>query len=603
MTLNDYRKQFKRNLMIIRTANGTSDASAGRTEDASDPVYENVDYAIVFLFNNRRRNFNTAEELEELVLELVRITNNGIISGQGLFGSGADSIRFHYVRSQDIAAFWYWFTRGLYWMLRSQYMEVEEIAAFCEYVINSTGYFFSDGCSIVSMLMSTYVFMRFDLPCPEYTSGEEYKAAAAREKIPTVSDLHRLAADSEFRRFVSYYLKICPSRKIGYNSFVERAGDGSYICKLTGQLSGERNRDFRQNIEAFYEEHSDACVIFDCRTLAWIDMEGISVLTDLRASGRQFVLRNLNADILVLLKVEGFEEYLDKNEKLRKIDLSGCPKINEGAAGIIYKVSDEIVAKMFKEEPDYYDLVKRRIAQKNALIAGVPAPFSFGYAEYDGKIVILMELLNAKSLLQIFSSEEDGDEYIVRYAQFVKQLHEIRDEEKLKYFERDLLGKEILGKADRCDLVLKEEHRGRARKIIEAIDEPECLVHGDIHPKNIMVSMDEMLFIDFDSFSTGKAVYDLGTLYRALLCNTTEGASDFNAFLGLPLGKCQRIWDVFIGEYYKDEQEEFIQRKISEAKLIGTVLALARLIRVEASHELISKWAEELEKVSEGRFF
>ena len=282
MTLNDYRKQFKRNLMIIRTANGTSDASAGRTEDASDPVYENVDYAIVFLFNNRRRNFNTAEELEELVLELVRITNNGIISGQGLFGSGADSIRFHYVRSQDIAAFWYWFTRGLYWMLRSQYMEVEEIAAFCEYVINSTGYFFSDGCSIVSMLMSTYVFMRFDLPCPEYTSGEEYKAAAAREKIPTVSDLHRLAADSEFRRFVSYYLKICPSRKIGYNSFVERAGDGSYICKLTGQLTGERNRDFRQNIEAFYEEHSDACVIFDCRTLAWIDMEGIRILTDLK---------------------------------------------------------------------------------------------------------------------------------------------------------------------------------------------------------------------------------------------------------------------------------------------------------------------------------
>ncbi len=131
---------------------------------------------------------------------------------------------------------------------------------------------------------------------------------------------------------------------------------------------------------------------------------------------------------------------------------------------------------MFKEEPDYYDLVKRRIAQKNALIAGVPAPFSFGYAEYDGRIVILMELLNAKSLLQIFSSEEDCDEYIVRYAKFVKQLHEIRDEEKLKYFERNLLGKEILGKADRCDLVLKEEYRGRARKIIESIDEPECLV-------------------------------------------------------------------------------------------------------------------------------
>ena len=310
------------------------------------------------------------------------------------------------------------------------------------------------------------------------------------------------------------------------------------------------------------------------------------------------MLRNLNPDILVLFKVEGFEDCLEKGEKLPTIDLSGCPKINEGAEGIIYKVSDEVVAKTFKEEPDYYDIVKRRIAQKNALIAGVPAPFSFGYAEYEGKIVTLMELINAKSLLQIFSAEEDSDEYIVRYAQFVRQLHEIRDEEKLKYFERDLLGREILGKADRCDAVLKEECRGRARKIIEAVDEPECLVHGDIHPNNIMVSGDEMMFIDFDSFSTGKAAYDLGTVYRALLCDVKEEDTGYNAFLKLPVDKCRKIWDVFFREYYKDEKDETVREKVAVERLIGTVLTLARLIRIQAGPELISKWAAESEKLS-----
>ena len=69
MTLDDYRKQFKRNLMIMRAAGAAPDASAGSTEDAENRVYENTDHAIVFLFDNRGRGFKSVKELEELVLE------------------------------------------------------------------------------------------------------------------------------------------------------------------------------------------------------------------------------------------------------------------------------------------------------------------------------------------------------------------------------------------------------------------------------------------------------------------------------------------------------------------------------------------------------
>ena len=58
---------------------------------------------------------------------------------------------------------------------------------------------------------------------------------------------------------------------------------------------------------------------------------------------------------------------------------------------------------------------------------------------------------------------------------------------------------------------------------------------------------------------------------------------------------------MFIGEYYKDEQEEFIQRKISEAKLIGTVLALAKLIKSGADPGIISGWAAEMEAIIDRR--
>ena len=145
-------------------------------------------------------------------------------------------------------------------------------------------------------------------------------------------------------------------------------------------------------------------LVLDCRTLAWIDMECIGILADLKAAGKRFVLRNLNTDCMVLFRVEGFESLLEEDDKLPEIDLSGCEKISEGANGIIYRVTDEVVAKTFKNEPNYYDIARQRIAMKNALIAGVPAPISFGYAEYDGRIVTLMELIDSRSLFQVIAT-------------------------------------------------------------------------------------------------------------------------------------------------------------------------------------------------------
>ena len=83
MTLNDYREQFRRNLMVMsRTANGRLDLSASATKadsmaagsagEARDKALENTDRALEFLFENRRRRFMSVKELEELVLEECR---------------------------------------------------------------------------------------------------------------------------------------------------------------------------------------------------------------------------------------------------------------------------------------------------------------------------------------------------------------------------------------------------------------------------------------------------------------------------------------------------------------------------------------------------
>ena len=153
MTLNDYRGQFRKNMMVMsRTANGKLDVSASSTKidsmaadsaaDARNLAFRNTEQAIGFLYENRRRNFRSVKELEAFVLETAEITNKGIVKEGCLFRSGEDSSRFNYARIKDLPFMWDWFIRGFYWLLTSQCFEVEEIAAFCEYVINIVGHFF-----------------------------------------------------------------------------------------------------------------------------------------------------------------------------------------------------------------------------------------------------------------------------------------------------------------------------------------------------------------------------------------------------------------------------------------------------------------------------
>ena len=157
-----------------------------------------------------------------------------------------------------------------------------------------------------------------------------------------------------------------------------------------------------------------------------------------------------------------------------------------------------------------------------------------------------------------------------------------------------MFGAYILSKTDITDRVLPESYRGRAKKIIASINEPDCLIHGDIQPGNIMVSGEEMMFIDFDLFSAGKAVYDLGALYRTLFDHKADGIPGYNGFLKLPVDKCSRVWDIFTEEYYKEEPKEVSRQSIALARMIGIILFLAKHIKKKAGQEIIEEEAGEL---------
>ena len=95
MTLNDYREQFRRNMMVMsRTANGKLDLSASATKvdsmavgsaaDAQDKAFENTERALVFLFDNRKRKFKSVKELRTASNTITRGSRISRSCGTGL---------------------------------------------------------------------------------------------------------------------------------------------------------------------------------------------------------------------------------------------------------------------------------------------------------------------------------------------------------------------------------------------------------------------------------------------------------------------------------------------------------------------------------------
>ena len=210
-----YNLRMKDNLgKISRTANGIIDVSASVTKKdfmlvksgkaAEDIAYENVENALKFAYDNRERRFASANEIGEFIKQIALLVNCGIVEEKYLFRSGADSDKFPYARIADINYVYDWFCEQIFNAFNNPETDYERLAAFCEYIINCVGHFFTDGCSKISMVMSAYVLMRADSDLPHYVTRDDYYNHIVFERqIP--SRENGIMKEADFSVFADYY--------------------------------------------------------------------------------------------------------------------------------------------------------------------------------------------------------------------------------------------------------------------------------------------------------------------------------------------------------------------------------------------------------------
>jgi streptomycin 6-kinase len=147
---------------------------------------------------------------------------------------------------------------------------------------------------------------------------------------------------------------------------------------------------------------------------------------------------------------------------------------------------------------------------------GIPVPCVYGSRRQDGKEILCLERIEGDSLDQILQDEgtEGFSALLRRLRKEWRKLHGIfLPQEKLP----DLREEAILFSGQLDAGRFSAEERQRLAWLFQEIPPSDALVHGDLHPGNIMIGSDGLCFLDWMFSGRGHPVFDYAGMYSHLM--------------------------------------------------------------------------------------
>ncbi len=330
-------------------------------------------------------------------------------------------------------------------------------------------------------------------------------------------------------------------------------------------------KDFIFGINSFDEKKT---VVLDFAQTEYISSAGLRLLLKIMKTGKELRVTNVSHDVYDIFEMTGFTELCSIQKAYRQIDITGCTVIGAGANGIVYRLDAEKILKLYTK-PDVLDsIIKEKTHAKYAFLQGIPTAISYDIVKVGEKFGSIFELLEAKSVATLFIQQpETLDRYIGPYTNLLKILHST------PYVERD--GIQLISYRTRFKKYIEHigEHCGDGLykslcKFLDEIPESNTMLHGDCHPFNVMVTKEEMVFIDMDTLTYGNPIFDLGTLYSSIIVLDKFVPEERKLY------KCSgnltnQFWESTFHEYFKDLTADEQEVKHSFCKIIAYTLTLA----------------------------
>ena len=355
--------------------------------------------------------------------------------------------------------------------------------------------------------------------------------------------------------------------------------DTQIIIPLIGRIDSNNASAVEEEIKGKLPKETEGGVTFDAEKLDYISSAGLRVLLRLTKSYKTISVINVSSHVYDIFYTTGFTDIMDVKRSYRTISIEGCEEIGRGANGIIYRIDQDNVVKVY-DDTNALDEIKRE--QENAKIAlknGIPTAISYDVVRVGENYGSVFEMLSPVSFSHIIATEPDKIGWCAEESvKLLKMLHETHVPDGKLPDARDR-GRLWIRYAKE---VLPDNVSDKISELIENIPYEDRMIHGDYHTKNLMVHDNEVLLIDMETLAVGHPVFDLAAMFDAYIGFSEQDPKEVLMFQGFDHDTAVDFWNRTLREYFGEGNEELIADAVEKAKVLGYV----RMLMHNVSHNL-----------------
>jgi len=327
----------------------------------------------------------------------------------------------------------------------------------------------------------------------------------------------------------------------------------------------------------------------DMAEVDYISSSGLRLMLSLAKKYKTFNIVEVQSEVYHVFEMTGFTKMMHVEKALRRLSIDGCVEIGRGGVGIVYRIDDDTIIKVFREGTTLEAVQTEITMAKEAFVLGMPTAISFDIVHVGSQYGLVYELLRADTLSACIAREPTRlDEFARLYAGLFRQLHGIevptsssipcaleRQEQAIRHIGRYFDTSSI-------DLLLR---------IASCIPQGNRLLHCDLQTKNAMIQSDnELMLIDMGEVAYGHPMIDLGYAYSSMVTLT----GDYQQMIGLPRDVGKEMYHKMLGYYFNGLDAAEQAHRLEQIKAVACIRNYSWLSLSDSFPEVVIRQCQEL---------